>query len=74
MIEGLERIAARRATMKREQIANEIREILPDGFAIAVEGEQIIVSGPRAVTRWLRDPVLAMLRDVAGWARAGWFR
>jgi len=74
MIEGLGKIAARRATMKREQIASEIREILPDGFAVVVEDEQIIVRGPRAVTRWLRDPALAMLRDVAGWARAGWFR
>jgi len=42
MIEGLGRIAARRTAMKREQIASEIREILPDGFAVVVEDEQII--------------------------------
>jgi len=69
MIEGLGRIAARRTAMKREQIASEIREILPDGFAVVVEDEQIIVSGPRIARRWLRDPALAMLRDVAGWFR-----
>ena len=69
MMEGPGWIAARRATMKREQIASEIREILPDGFAVVVEDEQIIVSGPRIGARWLRDPALAMLRDVAGWFR-----
>jgi hypothetical protein len=65
----LERIAMQRAAAKREVLAWQIGEVLPDGFTVSVEDERIVVSGPRAVTRWLRDPALAMLRDVAGWFR-----
>ena len=42
--------------------------------AVTVEGDRIVLKGRGIARRWLRDPALAMLRDVAGWARAGWFR
>ncbi len=73
MMEGLGRrlmaIAERRGAAKREQLADQIRETVPDDFTVVVDGEHIVISGRRIGVRWLRDPALAVLRNVAGWFR-----
>lgn len=62
-------IAERRAAAKREQLAEQIRETVPGDFTVVVNGERIVISGRRVGVRWLRDPALAVLRNVAGWLR-----
>ena len=62
-------ISERRAAAKREELAEQIRGTLPGDFTVVVDGEHIIISARRIAGRWLRDPALAVLRNVAGWFR-----
>jgi len=62
-------IAARRARNRRILMAARLREDLPADVAVSEEGDGIAISGRRLAIRWLRDPALAVLRDVAGWLR-----
>ena len=67
-------MARGRADRTREGVAAQLSDTLPSDVAVTVEGDRIVLKGRGIARRWLRDPALAMLRDVAGWARAGWFR
>ncbi len=62
-------IAERRAAAKREQLTQQIREAVPGEFTVVVDGEHVVISGRRVGVRWLRDPALAVLRNVVGWFR-----
>jgi hypothetical protein len=62
-------IAARRARDRRIRLAAELRDALPGDVAVSEEDDGVVLSGPWLGMRWLRDPALAVLRDVAGWLR-----
>jgi hypothetical protein len=62
-------VAARRARNRRIWLAAQMRDALPGDVEIAEDADAIVISGRRLGVRWLRDPALAVLRDVAGWLR-----
>lgn len=65
----LAEIAAGRAKQRRIRTAAALRDVLPRDVTISEEGDGIVATGRRLAIRWLRDPALAALRDVAGWLR-----
>jgi hypothetical protein len=67
-------MARGRADQVRREMAGHLSDALPNDVDVTIEGDRIVLKGRGIARRWLRDPALAMLRDVAGWARAGWFR
>jgi hypothetical protein len=58
-------IAARRAKIRRIQAAAKLREMLPRDVSVVEEADMILMTGRRLAVRWLRDPALAVLRDLA---------
>ena len=69
LVRRLARIGTTRAAARRERLADELRQGLPDDVTVTVEDDRIVVTMRRAGLRWLRDPAFAMLRHLAGWLR-----
>lgn len=61
----LAEIAARRAKLRRIQVAARLRENLPEDVGITPDDDGVMATGKRLAIRWLRAPALAALRDVA---------
>lgn len=66
LLAQLAEMAARRARMRRIRAAAMLRETLPGDVVVSEEEDAVVVEGRRLGVRWLRDPALAVLRDLAG--------
>lgn len=66
----LAEIAARRAKVRRIQVAAVLRDALPDDVAVVEDGDGIVAAGKRLGIRWLRDPAFAVLRAGFAWTSA----